>query len=274
VAAGVLIALGFGVGAYGTLIGAGGGFVLVPLLLLLYPDEPPATITAVSLAVVFFNAASGSWAYARQRRIDYRTGVTFAAATVPGAIAGAVAVGHLSRGPFDVLFGLVLIVLAGFVIARTNARTSQVVDVRPGMVTRLVVDAHGVTYEYSFVQWQGVLLSSGVGFLSSLLGIGGGIIHVPALVEFLNFPVHIATATSHFILAVMALAGTLVHVGTGDLGSNAGMGQALLLAVGVVPGAQLGAKLSHRLHGGLIIRLLGVALLLVGVRLLLTPALG
>ena len=66
----LLIPLGLVVGAYGTLVGAGGGFVLVPVLLLLYPDERPVDITAISLAVVFFNASSGSIAYARLRRID------------------------------------------------------------------------------------------------------------------------------------------------------------------------------------------------------------
>ena len=61
-----LIALGFGVGAYGTLIGAGGGFVLMPILLILYPGESPAILTAISLAVVFFNALSGSESYAHE----------------------------------------------------------------------------------------------------------------------------------------------------------------------------------------------------------------
>lgn len=84
---GWLLLLGLFVGAYGTLIGAGGGFVLVPILLL-YPDESPEIITSISPAVVFFNAASGSAAYARMGRIDYRAAAVFAAATVPGAVAG------------------------------------------------------------------------------------------------------------------------------------------------------------------------------------------
>src|SRR5438094_763257 len=104
-----LIPLGFAVGAYGTLIGAGGGFLLVPALLLLFPTARPTTITSISLAVVFFNAVSGSIAYARDRRIDYRTGLIFAAATVPGAVLGAIAVGYVPRALFDGLFGLLLI---------------------------------------------------------------------------------------------------------------------------------------------------------------------
>jgi uncharacterized membrane protein YfcA len=82
-----LIPVGFVIGAYGTLIGAGGGFVLVPLLLLLYPEDTPDTITSISLALVFFNALSGSIAYARKKRIDYYSGLLFAAAA--GAVLGA-----------------------------------------------------------------------------------------------------------------------------------------------------------------------------------------
>jgi uncharacterized membrane protein YfcA len=269
-----LIPIGFAVGAFGTLIGAGGGFILVPVLLLLYPTEPPATITAISLAVVFFNALSGSFAYARARRIDYRTGLIFAAATVPGAIAGAVVVGYLPRVLFSVVFGLVLVVLALLVILRPVPRGGQGAKARPGMVSRVLVDARGERHEYSFFRWQGILISVGVGFLSSLLGIGGGIIHVPALVLLLEFPAHIATATSHFILAIMAFTGSAVHLITGDLGFGTGLLRALLLSLGVIPGAQVGARLSTRVRSDWIVRLLGAALLLVGARLLLTPFLG
>ena len=96
-----LIPLGFLAGGYGTLIGAGGGFVLAPALLLLYPAEAPETITSISLAVVFFNSLSGTLAYARAKRIDYKSGTIFAAATVPGATAGAIATTSVSRPKFN-----------------------------------------------------------------------------------------------------------------------------------------------------------------------------
>ena len=103
-----LIVLGFGTGAYGTLIGAGGGFVLVPILLLLYPHDGPHLITSISLAVVFFNAASGSEAYARMGRVDYRSGLLFAIATIPGAVLGALTTSLLPRSLFDMTFGVLL----------------------------------------------------------------------------------------------------------------------------------------------------------------------
>ncbi len=81
-----LAAAGLVIGAYGTLIGAGGGFILVPLLLLLYPHDSANTVATISLAVVFFNALSGTIAYARMRRVDYGSGLLFSAATVPGEV--------------------------------------------------------------------------------------------------------------------------------------------------------------------------------------------
>ncbi|HEY3168403.1 MAG TPA: sulfite exporter TauE/SafE family protein, partial [Candidatus Binatia bacterium] len=92
-----LLPLGILIGAFGTLIGAGGGFILVPILLLLYPDENTELITSISLAVVFFNALSGSWAYSRMGRIDYKSGMIFAVATIPGAILGAVSTAYVPR---------------------------------------------------------------------------------------------------------------------------------------------------------------------------------
>ncbi len=104
-----------------------------------------------------------------------------------------------------------------------------------------------------------------MGYASSFLGIGGGIIHVPALIYLLDFPVHVATATSHFILAIMALTGTLVHIWTGDL--SIGVNETLALAIGVMLGAPLGAQLSNRIQGTWIVRSLAVALGLVGMRI-------
>jgi uncharacterized membrane protein YfcA len=266
-----LVLLGVAVGAYGTLIGAGGGFLLVPLLLLLYPGDPPELLTSISLAAVFFNASSGTVAYIKQRRIDYLAANAFALATVPGAIAGALAVSLVPRRLFDGIFAVVLLSVAVFLLLRPAARVVQRAH-RRGEVTRLVTDAHGDTFFYSYNIAAGVALSLVVGLVSSLLGIGGGVIHVPLMVQVLHFPAHIATATSHYVLTVTALTGTLVHLINGELAG--GYGRAGALALGVVVGAQLGARLSLRIGGTMIVRLLAVALVAIAVRLLVAAAWG
>jgi uncharacterized protein len=263
-----LLALGIGVGAYGTLIGAGGGFVLMPLLLLLYPDQNAELLTSISLAVVFFNAVSGSEAYAQMKRIDYRAGLLFSAATIPGAVLGALNTACVPRRLFDLIFGVLLVAAAIFLGGRPREGGSSC---KPSRLSRYcaarhMVDVHGTEYEYSFNYLLGMAISIVVGYVSSFLGIGGGIIHVPALSYFLNFPVHIATATSHFILAIMALTGTVVHIATGTF--THGVHRTIALAIGVLLGAQIGARLSEKIQGSWIIRGLAIALGVVGLRIL------
>lgn len=262
-----LLPLGFVVGAYGTLIGAGGGFVLVPILLLLYPGETPETITGISLAVVFFNALSGTIAYARMKRIEYRSGLLFSAATIPGAILGALTTTYIPRRLFDGIFGLLLIAVAFFLAVRPGGREEAEQPCLPNHRVCTLTEVDGTVHRFSYNQSLGVAVSLGVGYVSSLLGIGGGIIHVPVLVHLLNFPVHIATATSHFVLANMALTGTLTHIVTGTFAH--GIRRTILLGVGVIAGAQLGARLSSKMQGTWIIRGLAIALGAVGVRLLM-----
>jgi len=264
----LLSLIGVGVGAYGTLIGAGGGFLLVPILLFLYPRETPAQLTAVSLAAVFANAASGSVAYLRARRVDIRTAVPFALATIPGAVLGAVAVRGVPRGTFELIFGAVLGALALYLLWRPQRGLDASSVFRPTTHRRLV-DAEGNVYEYAFNLPLGIALSAVVGFASSFLGIGGGIIHVPVMTQLLGFPVHVATGTSHAVLAVMAGTATAVHAISGVF--NPVIRRTLVLAAGVVVGAQIGARLSAQTGGSRIVRLLGVGLLLVGARLLASP---
>jgi uncharacterized membrane protein YfcA len=261
-----LIPIGFALGAYGTMIGAGGGFLLVPLLLFLYPDETPEIITSISLAVVFFNALSGSVAYARQKRIDYASGVIFSLATVPGAVLGAVSTSLLSRRLFDGIFGVIMITATIFLIIKPSKKPYLEKKEPVQRFSRLIIEANGTQHRFSYNVAQGIGISLLVGYLSSLLGVGGGFIHVPALVHLLNFPVHIATATSHFILAAMSLTGTAVHIVTGTF--TRGIRRTIVLAIGVLIGAQVGAYFSDRLHGDLIIRGLAAALGFVGLRLL------
>ena len=262
--AGLLVLIGFGVGAFGTLIGAGGGFILTPILLLLYPHDSAQTLTAISLAAVFFNATSGSAAYARQRRIDYRSGTVFALATLPGAIGGAIVVGSVSRRLFDGIMGAMLALLALWLLAGEHWPLPQP---RQHLESRRLTDRTGDTYEYSVPLRRGAVYSLGVGFVSSFLGIGGGVIHVPLLVRALGFPTHIATATSHFVLAIMAGTGSLTHIALGSFAHRHGVRRAIALSAGVVAGAQLGAHISLRLRGQIIQWLLAAALLALVARL-------
>jgi hypothetical protein len=250
-----LLGLGVLVGGYGTMIGAGGGFLLVPALLILAPDLSPASATAMSLAVVFFNSYAGTWAYARMGRIDYAAGTLFAIAGIPGAFFGTYVVTLIPREPFAVVFGLLLLALGVYLGLGPQPSPSNPGDTAPGKTS--------VRQRRSLL---GAIGSAYLGLLSSLLGIGGGILQVPFLTRGLGFPPHIATATSQFVLLLVTLAGTVSHLLHGELQTV--LAPTAFLALGVMIGAPIGATLSSFIRGGLLMRLLALALCLVAGRLL------
>ncbi len=265
-----LVPLGFVIGALGTLIGAGGGFVLVPVLLFLWPQESPGTITSISLAVVAANGLAGSVAYARKGRIHYRSAGWFTVAAIPGALLGAWATAHLPRRLFEVAFGVVMLAGSLWLLAKPGPAEREPEDaspVPPGHWDCEVVERDGTRHRFHFDPVWGMAVSALVGLVAVLLGIGGGIVHVPILSYRLRFPVHVATATSHLVLGATAAIGTLAHIALGAF--DHGLHRAGLLALGAVFGAQVGAWLSDRVRGGAILKALAVALGLVGVRLLL-----
>jgi uncharacterized membrane protein YfcA len=176
-----------------------------------------------------------------------KTTVTvFALATLPGAIGGALLTSAVPRRTFDVVMGGFLLALAAWILL--------------GGRSEVRVPRHRLRL--------GALYSAGVGFVSSFLGSGGGIVHVPLLVRALGFPTHVATATSHFVLAIMGGAGALTHALTGGFAHRHGVRRALALSAGVVVGAQAGAHVSLRLRDVVIQRLLAGALLVLSLQLL------
>ncbi|CAN5717324.1 sulfite exporter TauE/SafE family protein [soil metagenome] len=244
----LLLALaGIFVGALGTLVGAGGGFLIVPALALWRPEMLPESITAVSLLVVACNAASGSVKYIRDKKVDFRAGWVFAGAAIPGSLLGVLAVAAISRGAFDLALGALMLIGAALILLRARG-----------------MHVEGIPTPTARTLTLGAALSAVVGFLASLLGIGGGIMHVPALMYILRFPAHRAVATSHFVLALTALVAVATHLARHDYTGLWWL--ALPLAAGAVIGAQIGARLSKHVSGRGIALTLAIIMVSVGVR--------
>jgi uncharacterized membrane protein YfcA len=263
----ILPVIGLLIGGFGTLIGAGGGFILVPVLLFVYPEYSPATITAITLTVTFFNSLSGTFAYSKLKRIDYRSAITFSLVGIPGAIIGASVTGILTRNTFQIIFAIALIILSVYLIIKPGAKGANLCR-NSGSSTRNMCDSAGTVYNFSFSMAQGVLLAFFTGFIAGLLGIGGGIIHVPAMCNILSYPVHIATATSHMVISITTFSALVTHIVQKSYA--AGVTTALLLSVGAVVGAQIGARYSEKISGPLIIRLLALGLFAVAIRLIIS----
>ncbi len=243
------LALGILVGLLGALLGIGGGMVIVPLLVFAWHYEPQLAI-GTSVLVVLLNAVSGTWGYVRQKKVCVDAALKFAVATVPGAFLGSYAAEYLQGRLFYLVFG------AFFVLAAVN------------MYRKANKEAAGKTAGEvpEVYNWKlGVLCSVGVGFLASILGIGGGIVHVPFMVYVLNFPVHVAIATSTCILAVSSLAGLVSHAMLGHIVWTSG----LAIGAGAFVGAKGGVALAQRLQSGILMKLASVLVLITGIKFLL-----
>lgn len=244
------VILGFVAGTYGTLVGVGGGLLVVPVLLFLHVS--PKEAAGTSLAVVFANAASGSVNYLRQRRVDVRTALVFALAGLPGALLGGLVDQFVPKRMFSLAFGLFL----AFIALRLFLSHGGSRDNTPA--------PSGTQNRQRFFPWMAAGIGLFAGFLASIFGVGGGIVYVPVMIYFFAFPAHIATATSTFVIALTAIFGTASHAYYGDVL----WGPALAIAVGAIVGAQVGADIAKRIRVAPLMRLFSLAVLLAALWLL------
>ena len=173
------------------------------------------------------------------KKINFKYGLIFAAFSIPGAITGAYFTRFVNRDIFSLIFAFLLISASIFIFIR----------IKP--------DGHKIeNHEISLSSYKliaGIIISIFVGMLSGFLGLGGGIINVPVLSNIFSFPVHVATATSHFILSITSFAGLSVHILSGKY--QHGILRAAFISGGALIGAQLGAMLSSKIKGKITPRL-------------------
>jgi uncharacterized membrane protein YfcA len=269
-----LLTIGAGTGVLAALLGIGGGIVAVPVLTQVYGFSP-AVATGTSLCCVFLNCLSGSAVYLRQRRVDVPLALTFAAATLPGVALGIWLVDRVQIATFDVLFGALMAVVGLLMFAKLPrkrdgdaAGAGAAAPSDPPPLLRLgreraLVDSSGRVFAYR-VNWPfGVAVSGAVGVIASFFGVGGGLIHVPFLHRVFGMAIHTATATSLFILTFTSLGGAAGQVAAGHVRFD----YVLPLGLGLVLGAQIGARQAPKAKPILLASLVAVVLAGVGFRL-------
>lgn len=251
-----LFGVGIGVGVFGSLVGVGGGLIMVPLFMLTMIPPYGTTFSNVqqiigtSLFGVLLNALSGTYAYIRQQRVMFRAAIPFAIATVPGAWLGGYVTEYFTGPGFSITFGLTLVIMGGIMYLKSGGKKANA----------SVEDFDPATAKFNTT--LGVVLSFGVGFLSSILGIGGGIIHVPVMVFLLGFPAHIAVATSTFVLMVSSAIGVASHAWLDHIVWTV----AIPVGVGAIVGAQIGARISKKSKPKVIVIILSAVMVLLGIQ--------
>ena len=196
----------------------------------------------------------GHWHILRQKKVYISAALIFSVATFPGAILGAQMSGWiLWYHGFKFAFGCFML-CASFLIGFKNFG-------KKGERKEESLTKDQVTYNKPI----GIAISVIVGFISSIFGIGGGLIHVPALIYIMGFPTHLATATSHAILAVSTAVGVITHLVENHIVFNI----AIPASIGAIFGAQAGAQIAKRLRAKAILALMSIGVFALAIKLII-----
>ena len=273
----LLVLMGLGTGVYGILVGAGGGFVLAPLLLIFF-NKDPEIVAGTVLALVAVNSISGSFTFWRMGIVDKRSAYMFAIAAIPGSVLAPFVLKALVKGSpgiFHILFGIMLLLLAIRIFTK-QGKEDVVIEQREDIVpaarpdnlmvrTRTITSKSGQTFRYQFNEGFATSINFVLGFISSFFGIGGGFLRTPILIYSFGFPVQVAVATSIFTLSFYTTAGALTHAWLGHIEFFPTFA---LAGVGLIVGGQIGARLTGVVRGPMIMRLLLLVVFGLGVGLI------
>lgn len=273
--------IGLVAGLLGSTLGVGGGILIVPMLTLAL-HLPIQIAIGSSLVAIVATSCTAASIYTKNRLTNIKLGLLLETATAPGAIVGGLVVALLASSLLNALFGVILIYVAYTMLVRqspiaegnTVEGNSAKSDDAPANSSQWLSNSYYdrslsklVTYKVSHIP-QGLGAGFFSGALSSLLGIGGGVVQVPILNMVMGLPMKPTIATSTFMIAITATVGALIHYYHGHV-------YPIIVApliVGVFLGARLGAELAQRLRGTLLRRIFGVFLFVTALLMFLRAA--
>ena len=277
----LLAAGGFGAGVFGSLLGLGGGILIVPLLTVGF-GVPFREAVGVSLVCVIVTSSAAAGVYLERHTANLRLGMLLEVFTASGALLGGLVAFLLPERVLAGLFAALLAYTAFSMLRRSRAQaapsTPAVAD-GPGAAPDAGQDPDGSPHGLADVVagpgyrprrlGAGAGGSLGAGVLSALLGVGGGIVKVPLMHLVMGVPLKVATATSNLMIGVTAAASAVVYLLRGGIDPYI----AGPTAVGVFAGAMVGSRLAARIDVR-ILRLLFVGVLALTAAQMALRALG
>lgn len=237
--------IAIGAGAFGSMLGLGGGIILVPALTLLFGVSIKQAVAA-SLVAVAATSCAGVQSYLQAGLVDWRLGVRLLIPTLLGAIAGGLMIGFIPENTVRWLFiALILYVLSQMLWAMRHPAPPQ--ETRPDCRTVWNPRQRGIAVGLSMLG----------GVISALLGVGGGLIQVPLIHTILKAPLRCAIGTSTFLIGATASASALLYLVQGKLQPDT----VVPATLGIVIGARLGVRVAQRMPT-LALRLIFVGVML------------
>jgi len=242
----IIFAAGVVAGGLGALLGLGGGIFLVPFLNLVL-NFPITAAAAISLTTVIATSSSVSAGRTGKHLINMRLGMLLEVVTAAGSLLGGVTAQMLAQSTLQRLFGITAMLVAMIMLTRLTRRN---VILDPTADTgklggEYFEDESGGVVKYRVKRLPVAILASFfAGNVSSLLGIGGGIIKVPILNAWCGVPLRAAAATSAFMIGVTATAGAIIYYGRGQIIPVLAAAAVLGVQVGTWGGMRIGQRAS------------------------------
>lgn len=265
----ILISIGLAAGTLGSLVGLGGGIIIVPMLLNIdhilsaFSTVPIQVAVGTSLITIVFSSLSSTLTYHKQKRIDIKSGLLFLIGSVPGSFIGSYVNTLIDSERFILAFGMFLIVISIFLFISSKI-TKKSKEKHKGVIQTYTND-EGEAYTYSYRLPLAIGLSVIVGFISGLFGIGGGVMLVPMMAFLFGFPPQVAVATSMFIVMFTTLGSSVSYISMGAVNFY----YALLLIPGAWFGGKLGALINQKLKTETIALILRLVILLYGIKMII-----
>ncbi|MCR2822989.1 sulfite exporter TauE/SafE family protein [Lederbergia panacisoli] len=248
-------------GTFGVIIGAGGGFIFVPALLLFF-NMSPVVAAGTGIVVVMINSLSGIIGYAKQHRINYKLGIVLAVGATPGTFIGIWFNRTSPSQIFYLIFSIMILALGLFILFKKAPEEN--LEIKAEIAASLDDYSSDSDLFKQFKFYTFLIVGLLLGVVSGYLGIGGGWLLVPILIYIFGVLPHNATATSLFSLCLYSTIGVMIQINYG----NIDWAVVLWGGIGVLFGAQLGVILSKKLSGKWIVKMLSVILIVVGIQLL------
>ncbi len=245
-----LIALGIaltaaGAGLLGSLLGLGGGIIIVPALTLLFGYPMQEAIGASLVAVIATSTGSASY-YVEEGMSNVRLGLILGVVTSLGGLIGALAAVYTDQYILALLFGLMLLYTAYYMVKSSESAGICPMGPCGSLDLSCSYDEGGEKVEYGVKNLGKGMAGSLVGGVESgMLGVGGGVVNVPVMRLWMGVPMRAACATSNYMIGITALAGAIVYFQFGLIMA----GLAAVVAIGVFCGSMLGSRLSRRVQG-------------------------
>jgi uncharacterized membrane protein YfcA len=257
----LLAAAGILAGAFGAMLGLGGGVLIVPILTLGF-GVPLTTAVGTSLICVVATSTGAAAINVSAGRADVRLGITLGAGTVVGAVTGGVIAGYLPDRVLAALFAALLAYTA-FTMLRRLLAGSGTADDAAAPVDPAAPDGPAAPAYRDRRVPVAVGGSFLAGNVSGLLGVGGGIVAVPLMHLVMGAPVRVAVTTSNFMMGMTAAAGAYAYLFRGDIDPRL----AAPVVLGVAGGAAVGAAASSRLRSSWLVALFVVVVVYVAIRM-------